>query len=194
MLDQNVEKGRNSPPYSQQTLKQLDRKCVCSVCTGSARCLYTYRDVNVPVHPVLWCGKPCSSQSQQNAGRIPDSPVSPRHMAQSPAPTLLYTVWWLFAIWHSWWERDLWATRDTWRGRQWCHFLGDLSVFINIFGMSQVPEGVESPHVQHGEQLSFGFREGQAVTECLKGWDHQSFLGVSHVHLNYGLPAWGKQD
>lgn len=58
--------------------------------------------------------------------------------------------------------------------------------------VTQVPEGVESPHVQHGEQLSFGFREGQPVTQGLKRWDHQSLLSVSHVQLHYGPPAQGK--
>lgn len=58
----------------------------------------------------------------------------------------------------------------------------------------EVPEGVESPHVQHGEQLSFGFGEGQTVTKRLEGWNHQSLLGVSHVQLHYGLSARRKQD
>lgn len=57
-----------------------------------------------------------------------------------------------------------------------------------------VPEGVESPHVQHGEQLSFGFGERQTVTKRLEGWNHQSLLGVSHVQLHHGLSARRKQD
>lgn len=44
-----------------------------------------------------------------------------------------------------------------------------------------VPEGVEGPHVQHGEQLSFGFGKGEAVAQCLKGRYNQSFLSVGHV-------------
>lgn len=58
----------------------------------------------------------------------------------------------------------------------------------------QVPEGVERPHVQHGEQLGFGFGEGQAVTKRLKGRDHQSLLSVSHVQLHHRLSAQEEAD
>lgn len=55
----------------------------------------------------------------------------------------------------------------------------------------QVPEGVESPHVQHGEQLSFGFGEGETVTKRLESWNHQSLLSVSHVQLHH-RPSVGR--
>lgn len=44
-----------------------------------------------------------------------------------------------------------------------------------------LPEGEERSHVQLGQKLSFGFGEGQAVTERLERRHHQSLLGAGHV-------------
>lgn len=66
--------------------------------------------------------------------------------------------------------------------------------YEKVIVLVQVPEGVESPHVQHGEQLSFGFGEGQTVTKRLEGRNHQSLLSVSHVQLHHRLSARRKRD
>lgn len=54
-----------------------------------------------------------------------------------------------------------------------------------ILIMSTVPEGVESPHVQHRQQLGLRFREGKAISQRLKGGHNQSLLGIGHVQLDY---------
>lgn len=56
--------------------------------------------------------------------------------------------------------------------------------------MSTVPEGVESPHVQHRQQLGLGFREGEAISQRLKGRHNQSLLGIGHVQLDYASSTW----
>lgn len=64
-----------------------------------------------------------------------------------------------------------------------CHLLSWFWIHV------QVPEGVETPHVQHGEELSFGFGERKTVTKCLESWNHQSLLSVGHVQLHHRLSA-----
>lgn len=51
--------------------------------------------------------------------------------------------------------------------------------------MYTVPEGVESPHVQHRQQFGLGFGEGEAISQRLKGGHNQSLLGIGHVQLDY---------
>lgn len=133
--------------------------------------------------------KPCSSRSPRSAGHSPDSLASPPRTAQSPAPIRPGRGWWPFAIWRSWLERDPWATRDTWGGRRTGLLSGPAFFHTDVYNCKVLllaPEGVESPHVQHGEQLGFGFGKGQAVTESLESGNHKSLLGVPHVQMHHG--------
>lgn len=61
--------------------------------------------------------------------------------------------------------------------------------FLNIAGCSKQrcgsPEGEECAHVQLREQLSLGLWVRQTISQRLKCRNHQSFLGVGHVQLDY---------
>lgn len=55
--------------------------------------------------------------------------------------------------------------------------------------LRSLPEGVEGAHVQHGEQLCFGFGEGQAVVQGLECRHDESCLPLGQLQLLDGVPT-----
>lgn len=51
------------------------------------------------------------------------------------------------------------------------------------------PEGIEGPHVQHGEQLRFGFGKGEAIMQRLKRRHNERCFPLGQLLLQDGGPA-----